>query len=153
AGLSGIAGVSLILSPNEPYTPFLSWVFGFVVLLTFVFLGHAIYVSNQRLKLSVVDDGLRVEKSTLLGTTHQFWLRSRITDVRVGYYLLSRVPRQARQIVCDSGSLRWELQIHLAHGAPVGFLDGYPVRELQWVATLLRRELGLRQPHEPAHVN
>jgi hypothetical protein len=91
------------------------------------------------LQLQVVGDGLRVERSTLLGTTQQHWLRSRIADVRVGYHLSPLVPR----LVVDSGDLRWELQIHLEQGGSVGLLEDYPVQELQWVATVLRRELGL----------
>jgi len=146
--LAGVIGVTLLFAPNNALfqiigTPLCNWVFGFTVLLTFVFLGHALYVSQQRLEMLVVGDGLHVERSTLLGTTQQHWLRSSIADVRVGYHLSPLVPRQLRQTLYDSGGLRWELQIHLEHGETVGLLEDYPPQELQWVATLLRRELGL----------
>ncbi len=147
--VAGAVGVILVFAPNNAFFQFFGgaslwgWVFGCTVLLTFVFLMHAVYVSQQTMQLQVVGDSLRVERHTLLGTTQQQWLRLRIADVRVGYHLSRLVPRQFRQSLYDSGRLNWELQIHLEHGEPVGLLEDYPAQELQWVATLLRRELGL----------
>lgn len=146
--LAAALGTALALIPNNRLfllvgQPWLEWIFAALCFLVVVFLVHAVYVSTRRVRLDVVGDILRVQRKTLLGTTRTQWLRASIADVRVGYHLSRMVPMSIRQTLYDSGSLPWELHIHLENGDAEGVLESYPAAELQWVATVLRRELEL----------
>jgi hypothetical protein len=46
-------------------------------------------------------------------------------------------------VVLDRADPTWELHIHLTGGELVRLLDGYGDAELQWLATAVRRAIGI----------
>jgi hypothetical protein len=102
----------------------------------------AVIQQAKRHALLILDDvKLLVRQSGLFRTNEQVVLRSRIADVRVGYHIHRWAGATMRQTVQDTGGVPWELQVFLNDGERVGVLDGLRAEELQWVATILRREI------------
>jgi hypothetical protein len=100
--------------------------------------------ARRQVVLSVAGDKLAVRQSSLYGVRREQWPRLRIADVRVGDGLDGRViSPHIRQFARDKANPTYELQIHLRNGEIVRFLDGYGDAELQWLATVLRRALGV----------
>ena len=95
----------------------------------------------RRSWLCLGDNLLFCRQTTLFDNREKQALRHRIVDVRVGFHLPGWAPASVRQTVMDSGAATWELQIHLDAGERIGMLDGLPANQLQWLATVLRREL------------
>jgi hypothetical protein len=86
-----------------------------------------------------------VRQSGLYGVHRDQWPRLRIADVRVGDVLDGRaISRYTRRFARDKADATYELQIHLRNGEIIRFLDGYGDAELQWLATVLRRALQVR---------
>jgi hypothetical protein len=91
-----------------------------------------INMGRRRAVLAVAGDQLVVERTGLFGTKHHAWQREEISDVRAG---------PSGMTVNDEPVL--ELQIHPRQGKKVGLLAGRDAEELRWLATTLRRALGL----------
>jgi hypothetical protein len=130
---------------------------GFAELLSFVWLvpavmglgvfggvEEAVRRARRHATLTVTGDGLVVRQTSPYRTRERAWPRRRITEVRLGNTLEGRMigPR-TRQAVLDKADPIWELHIHLTGGELVRLFDGYGDAELQWLATALRRALGV----------
>jgi hypothetical protein len=115
---------------------------GGVGLAAVIFLLDAANRAWQHAILGVVGDTLVVREMNLLRTRQRRWPRQRIADIRVG----PSVPREVSdpellQAALDQLVLTWDLQIHLKGDTIVHLLDDYGEKDLQWVATVLRRAL------------
>jgi hypothetical protein len=113
-------------------------------LLGIAFLVDAGNQARRQVVLTVAGDRLIVQQTSLYGVRRQQWPRLRIADVRVGDSLDRRaLPPHIRQLARDQADPPFELQIHLRNGEIVRVLDEYGAAELQWMATVPRRALGV----------
>ena len=105
---------------------------------------EAVRRARRHATLSVVGDTLTLRQTNPYGTRGQEWPRRRIADVRLGDTLAGRaINPRTRRAVLDKADPTWELHIHLTGGELVRLFDGYGDAELQWLATALRRALGV----------
>jgi hypothetical protein len=106
--------------------------------------AEAVRRARRHATLTVAGDTLHVSQTSPFGTRDKEWPRSRIADVRVGHTLEGQVANpRIRRTVLDQADPTWELQIHLTGGELVRLLDGYGDADLQWLATAVRRGLGV----------
>ena len=158
--LTVLAGVVAGLVIEEPKADFIQ-AFGLMTIAIFVFgfgtWGIALLVDGinracRRLLVGVTDEAVILRQTNLLGTKQQVWQRPRVADIRVGSTAEAAFSNPAlRQRAYDSQDPTWELQIHMNTGEIVRLLDGYGDAELQWAATMLRRELRSPTPTEADH--
>ncbi|HEX3151884.1 MAG TPA: hypothetical protein VHR66_27680 [Gemmataceae bacterium] len=105
---------------------------------------EAVRRARRHATLSVVGDTLVVRETNLYGTREREWPRRRIVDVCLGDTLAGRaINPRTRRAVLDRADPTWELHIHLTDGEVVRLFDGYGDADLQWLATALRRTLGV----------
>jgi hypothetical protein len=103
----------------------------------------------RQVVLTVADGRLTARQSGLSGVRSEEWPRLRIADVRAGDVLDGRaLSPSSRQLARDQADATYELQVHLQSGEIIRFLDGYGETELQWLATVLRRALGVPENSE-----
>jgi hypothetical protein len=117
-------------------------VLGGVTLLGIVSVVSAAQRGLRHAQLRLTCDFLFCEQSTLFGIERKQFPIEHIADVRVGCHV-PRLAASMRQTMVDSGQAPWELHIHRDNGELAGFLHGMRAEELQWLATMLRRELGI----------
>ena len=117
-------------------------VLGGVTLLGIVSMVSAVQRGLRHARLRLTQELLFCEQSTLFDTQRGQFPIEHIADVRVGCHI-PRLASSMRQTLVDSGQAPWELVIHRDSGQHVSFLHGMRAEELQWLATALRRELGL----------
>jgi hypothetical protein len=118
-------------------------------LLGIAFLVDAVNRACRQVVFTVADDRLMVRQSGLYGVRREQWPRLRIADVRAGDVLDGRaISPHVRQLARDQSDATYELQIHLRNRETIRFLDGYGCAELQWLATVLRRALGVPEQSE-----
>jgi hypothetical protein len=139
SGLGICGGVGTALS--DPAR--LPWP-GYAVLAIFAILGLAFVVAGIRkggqreLVLRVADNTLYFEGKSAFGATKLRWAREQIADINVEHV--------------DTGETRfWALQVapYPGEGETCGLLRERDEAELRWVATLLRRELGVPDSGPP----
>lgn len=105
---------------------------------------EAVRRARRHATLSVVGDTFVVRQTNLHRTREREWPRRHIADVRLGDTLAGRaISPRTRQAVLDRTDPTWELHIRLRGGEVVRLFDGYGDAELQWLATALRRALGV----------
>jgi hypothetical protein len=98
----------------------------------------------RQVVLAVADGRLKVRQSGFYGTRREEWPRFRVADVRAGDVLDGRaISPYTRPLARQNADSPYELQIHLRNGEIIRFLEGYGDAELQWLATVLRRALGV----------
>ncbi|MBY0526683.1 MAG: hypothetical protein K2R98_25020 [Gemmataceae bacterium] len=109
----------------------LFWAIGIGMLL------GALHMGRRRAVFGVVGDRLLVLQSGPLGGKRYEWRRDEVADIRTGPsgMAVNQVPVL-------------ELQVHPRSGKAIGLLAGRDDAELQWLATMLRRSLGV--PIEPS---
>jgi hypothetical protein len=98
-------------------------------------LAGAVNMGRRRALLRLDGAGLRVAQAGLFGAKRWEWPRAEIVEIRAGP---SGMEVNEQPVL--------ELQVHPRGGKKVGLLAGRDKAELQWMATHLRRALGLSQP-------
>ena len=109
----------------------LFWAIGIAMLL------GAVNMGRRQAVFAVVGDKLLAMQTGIFGPTRHEWDKDEIVDVR---------PGPSGMKVNNHAVL--ELHIVQRHGKPVGFLSGRDTQELAWLATVLRKSLGV--PREEA---
>jgi hypothetical protein len=101
--------------------------------------------AGRHATLTVAGDTLGLQQTNLYRTRRREWPRSRVVDVRVGSILEKRrlIGPRTRRVILDQTDPTWELHLHLRGGELIRLFDGYGDAELQWLATALRRALGM----------
>jgi hypothetical protein len=113
---------------------------GFFELIGLLVMAGAIQMGRRRAVLAVVGDRLLLLQTGPFRRTRREWARSQLTDVRTGPSGLSM-----------GGEPVLELQVRARGDKKCGLLSGRDEEELRWLATILRRAMGLAQHHgEPA---
>jgi hypothetical protein len=92
----------------------------------------AIQMGRRRAMLSAGPDGISIVVAGLFGTRRWDWTRGQIRFIRTGP---SGMEVNNQPVI--------ELQLHTDAGRKKGFLAGRKVEELKWLATQLRKELGV----------
>jgi hypothetical protein len=105
---------------------------------------EAVRRAHRHATLTVKGARLVISQTTLYGTRERTWRHFRIADVHVGDTLEGQeINPRTRQAVHDRTDPTFELHVHLTDGQIVRLLDGYGDADLQWLATALRRALGV----------
>lgn len=108
--------------------------FSVFILVGVLMLVGSIYMARRRAIIDLIDKpatALLIGRSSIFGTKLQDWPAAEIAAVRVG---------ESGTEVNDRPLM--QLQIVLVGGKKHGFFTGRDEDELQWLASLLRRELG-----------
>jgi hypothetical protein len=119
---------------REPHGPLAAWAFvGMFWMIGASMLAVAIHLGVRRATLSAGGDGLRVEQKGLFGAKSREWRRGEITALRSGPsgMRVNNVPVMELQIYAVTGKKK------------VGLLAGRSDAELRWLASELRRTLGV----------
>jgi hypothetical protein len=95
-------------------------------------IGGAVNMARRRATLLIESGGLRLTQTGLVGTKQREWRRGDIAAVRAD---ASGMEVNNRPVI--------ELQIHPVTGRKAGFFAGRNTDELRWIATELRKALGV----------
>jgi hypothetical protein len=109
-------------------------------------LADAVKQACRQVVLTVAGDKMIVEQSSLYGVRREQLPLQSITDVHLGDGFEGRLlSPHLRQLARDRTDPTIELQVHLRNGKIIRLLGGYGDAELQWLATVLRRAVGVSE--------
>ena len=104
---------------------------GFFILIGISMLVGAVYMGRKQAVLAVLAGQLLVLNKSIFGKKQEQWPADQIASIQCAASGMEVNNRPLHQ-----------LQIHLADGTKTSTLTGRDTSELQWMATMLRQELG-----------
>jgi hypothetical protein len=127
------SGFTLFAARNSKMIalPFLLFILLFWAIGLAMFLG-AVNMGRRRALLMVTRGEFRIAQESLFGKKAWAWARDQVAAVRADR---SGMEVNHRPVI--------ELQVHATDGKKIGLFSGRDEVELQWIATILRRQLGV----------